>query len=153
MRKDMFKVILERPRRGTGFRVNRYCLAGEDDLPSRVEMKRFRRLNRTKSKWLNENPAPLKRRLTKQAGRPWSKVYSEVCENLYTNNTAKQHVRDHLQDFVVTKIAIVRKGEWVSGNEWSWRASGDAPWCQLLCGDPNDGILKRIDNALEEDTH
>ena len=60
MRKDMFKVIVERPRRGADFRVNRSRLAGEDDLPSRVGMKRFRSLNRTRSKWLNENLAPLK---------------------------------------------------------------------------------------------
>ncbi len=143
MRKDMFKVIVERPRRGAAFRLNRSRHASEDDLPSRVGMKRFRTLNRTRSKCLNENLAPLKRYLLKQAGRPWSKVYSEICENLDADNTVMQHVRDHIPDFVVIKVAIGRDGEWMNGNEWpGWRAS-DAPWRQPLYVDPNDGILKR----------
>ena len=150
MRKDMFKVIVERPRRGADFRVNRMRHKGEDDLPSRVGMKRFRALNHTNSKWLNENLAPLKRYLMKQAGRPWSKVYSEICENLDTNNTVKQHVRDHLQDYVVTKVAIGRNGEWINGNEQPGWRSGDATWRQPLYVDPNDGILKRSDKLWKK---
>ena len=150
MRKDMFKVIVDRPRRGAGFRVNRTRLAGEDDLPVRIGMKRFRTLNRTDSKWLNENLAPLKRYLMKQAGRPWSKVFSEICENLDTGNTVKQHVRDHLQDFVITKVAVGRKGEWMNGNERSYERMSDAPWRQPLYVDPNDGILKRSDKLWKK---
>lgn len=151
MRKDMFKVIVERPRRGADFRVNRSRLAGEDDLPSRVGMKRFRTLNRTKSKWLNENLAPLKRYLMKQAGRPWSKVYSEICENLDADNTVKQHVRDHLQDFVVTKVATGRKGEWMNGTTRGGRYRATvATWHQPLYVDPNDGILKRSDKLWKK---
>ncbi|MEM8937515.1 MAG: hypothetical protein AAGC77_14045 [Pseudomonadota bacterium] len=150
MRKDMFKVIVERPRRGADFRVNRSRLAGEDDLPSRVGMKRFRTLNRTKSKWLNENLAPLNRYLMKQAGRPWRKVYSEICENLDANNTVKRHVRDHLQDFVVTKVGIGRKGEWMNGNEWPGGRMSDTPWRQPLYVDPYDGILKRSDKLWKK---
>jgi len=145
MRKDMFKVIVERPRGGADFRVNRSRLAGEDDLPARVGMKRFRALNRTRTKWLNENLAPLKRYLMKQAGRPWSKVYSEICENLDANNTVKQHVRDHLQDFVVTKVAIGKDGEWMNGTERGRWAVNGVTWSQPLYVDPNDGLLKRSD--------
>ena len=151
MRKDMFKVIVERPRRGADFPVNRSRLAGENDLPSRVGMKRFRMLNRTKSKWLNENLAPLKRYLIKQAGRPWSKVYSEICENLDADNTVKQHVRDHLQDFVVTKVAIGRNGEWMNGSTRGGRYRATvAPWHQPLYVDPNDGILKPSDKLWKK---
>lgn len=127
MREDMFKVIVERPRRGADFRINRSRLAGEDDVPSRIGMKRFRALNRTRSKWLNENLAPLERYLMKQVGRPWTKVYSEICENLDTNHTVKQHVRDHLEDFVVTKVVIGRDGEWMNGNMRSGRRFGKTP--------------------------
>lgn len=150
MRKDMFKVIVERPRRGAGFRVNRARLAGEDDMPKRVGMRRFRTLNRTSSKWLNENLAPLKRYLMKQVGRPWSKVYSEICENLDASNTVQQHVRDHLQDFIVVKVAIGRDGAWMNGNDrCSWR-SGEAPWRQPLYVDPKDGIIKRSDKLWKK---
>ena len=150
MRKDMFKVIVERPRHGAGFRVNRMRHKGEDDLPSRVGMKRFRALNGTYTKGLNENLAPLKRYLMKQVGRPWSKVYSEISENLDAKNTVKQHVRDHLQDFVVTKVAVGRDGEWMNGNERSrWRSS-EAYWHQPLYVDPNDGLLKRSDKLWKK---
>ncbi len=145
MRKDMFKVIVERPRNGAGFRMNRSRLAGEDDLPSRVGMKKFRKLNRTNSKYLNENLAPLRRYLMKQAGRPWRKVYSEICEHLDAGHTVKQHVRDHLQDFVVTKVAIGRDGEWMNGNQRVFWRNQAAAWFQPLYVDPNDGILRRSD--------
>ena len=144
MRKDMFKVIVERPRSGAGFRVNRSRLAGEDDLPRRIGMKRFRTLNNTRSKWLNENLAPLERYLMKQIGRPWSKVYSEICENLDANNTVQQHVRDHLQDFIVVKVATGRDGKLIDGNtRTGWTRAVEAPWRQKLYVDPKDGIIKR----------
>lgn len=150
MRKDMFKVIVERPRSGAGFPVNRSRLAGEDDLPTRVGMKRFRTLNRTSSKWLNENLAPLKRYLMKQVGRPWTKVYSEICENLDANNAVQQHVRDHLQDFIVVKVAIGRDRAWMNGNDrCGWRC-GEAPWRQKLYVDPKDGIIKRSDKLWKK---
>ena len=150
MRKDMFKVIVERPRRGAGFRVNRMRHKGEDDLPSRVGMKRFRALNGTYTKGLNENLAPLKRYLMKQTGRPWSKVYSEICENLDADHTVKQHVRDHLQDYVVTKVAIGRDGEWINGNDRSFYPVGRTTWHQPLYVDPKDGLLKRSDKLWKK---
>lgn len=149
MRNDMFKVIVERPRRGADFPVNRARHKGEDDLPSRVGMKRFRKLNHTQSKYLNENLAPLRRYLMKQAGRPWNKVYSEICEHLRADNTVMQHVRDHLKDFVVLKLAIGREGEWINGNACHWSA-GAAPWRQPLYVDPKDGILKRSDKLWKK---
>ena len=150
MRKDMFKVIVERPRGGARFRVNRSRLTSDEALPKRVGMKRFRSINRTDTKWLNENLAPLKRYLMKQVGRPWNKVYSEICENLDANNTVKQHVRDHLQDFIVTKVAIGRDGEWLNGNAYpSWRAAHKT-WHQPLYVDPNDGADQTQRQAVEE---
>ncbi len=149
MRKDMFKVIVERPRHGADLRLNRSRLAGADDLPSRVGMKRFRKLNHTDTKYLNENLAPLRRYLIKQAGRPWSKVYSDICEHLRADNTVMQHVRDHLKDFVVLKVAVGREGEWMNGNS-SYSGAGSFPWRQPLYVDPKDGILKRSDKLWKK---
>lgn len=150
VRKDMFKVIVERPRRGARFRINRSRLTGDEALPKRVGMKRFRKINRTDTKWLNENLAPLKRFLMKQVGRPWNKAYSEICENLDANNTVKQHVRDHLRDFIVIKVAIGRDGEWMNGNEWpGWRGR-ETLWHQPLYVDPNDGLIKRSDKLWKK---
>lgn len=150
VRKDMFKVIVERPRRGARLRINRARFTGDEALPSRVSMKRFRKINRTETKCLNENLAPLKRFLMKQVGRPWNKVYSEICEHLDANNTVKQHVRDHLKDFIVIKVAIGRDGEWMNGNEWpGWRGCGTL-WHQPLYVDPNDGLIKRSDKLWKK---
>ena len=151
MRKDMFKVIVERPRRGARFRVNRSRLTGDEALPSRVGMKRFRKINHTDTKELNENLAPLKRFLMKQVGRPWNKVYSEICEHLDANNTVKQHVRDHLKDFIVTKVAIGRDGAWMNGNDHpGWRGASHMCWHQALYVDPYDGLIKRSDKLWKK---
>jgi hypothetical protein len=91
------------------------------------------RLADTKS--LNENLAPLRRYLARQVGRPWSKVYSEISENLRVTNAVQQHVRDHLKDFVAIKVACDKTGEPIDNS--GWLRSYD------FYVDPRDGILKR----------
>ena len=140
MREDMFKVIVERPRRGARLRLNRARLDGADDLPARIGMKRLRAINGTKSKSLNENLKPLKRYLMKQANRPWDKVYMEICAHLDADSTVKQHVRDHLEDFVATNIVVGRDGAWMAA-EKGWFGPQKL-WRQPLYVDPIDGILK-----------
>jgi hypothetical protein len=49
------------------------------------------------------SPAPLRRFLKRQVGRPWDKVYSEIAAHLRADNTVRQHVRDHLRNFVAVK--------------------------------------------------
>lgn len=101
MRKDMAKIIVERPRGGSpGWaRRGRTRIVEDDDgtpLPARSPVRE--RPQRTK--YLNENLAPLRRYLGKQVGRPWSKVHAEICENLRPTSTVQQHVRDHVEDYV-----------------------------------------------------
>ena len=139
MREDMFKVIVERPRHGAGFRTRRNRLAGPDDLPSKIGVKRYVRVTGTWSKGLSENLAPLRRFLAKQVGRPWDKVYAEVCANLKADNTVQQHVRDHLRDFVAFRLGVGRDGEWLErGRRWG----AGMTWHQPFYVDPEDGILK-----------
>jgi hypothetical protein len=142
MREDMFKVIVERPRRGwRTVRHNRTRLAGEDDLPVQIGMRRHLAVTRQKTKWLNENLNPLERYLAKQVGRPWNKVYSEISATLAPGHTVKEHVRQHLDDFVVRKVAVGRDGQWVDGTHRRFGRRGP-PWYQAFYVDPNDGILK-----------
>lgn len=123
MRKDMSKVIVERPRLGrsaAGLRRGRTTALEDDDgepiraaRPARAPKKD--RPDREKA--LNENLAPLRRFLGKQVGRPWDKVYSEIAENLKVTSTVQQHVRDHLEDFVALRGrmkagAVVLPGRW-----------------------------------------
>jgi hypothetical protein len=123
MRKDMSKVIVERQRRGSGgragMRPGRSVIVADDDgEPLRAPRGGRAPVRKpVKTKWLNENLAPLKRYLRKQVGRPWNKVYSEISENLKPTSTVQQHVRDHIEDFVALKTrtkdgAIFAAGKW-----------------------------------------
>lgn len=108
MRKDMSKVIVERPRLGHSNKKTRpgrtRALEDEDGEPLRARSPA--RTKAIKTKRLNENLAPLKRYLAAQVGRPWNKVYSEISANLKPTSTVQQHVRDHVEDFVAVKTRM-----------------------------------------------
>jgi hypothetical protein len=99
MRKDMSKVIVERPRLGRSDRRKgrTEALRDDDDAPLR---QRAATKKPAKTKSLNENLAPLRRFLEKNTGRPWDKVYAEIAENIRPTSTVQQHVLEHLRDFV-----------------------------------------------------
>lgn len=112
MREDMFKVIVERPRRGmrtkASFERKNDRLANFDmeDLPQKESMK-------VRYGWgreLNENLNPLKRFLIKSCGKPWDLVYSEICRTLKGRSTVKQHVLDHVKHYVATKTKLGTDG-------------------------------------------
>jgi hypothetical protein len=100
MRQDMYKVIVERPRSGG---CNRSDLREPDDLEDSPRQEGLRRRHRSR-KWLNENLRPLERFLASQVGRPWDKVYSEICAGIDRRNTVQQHIHQHLEDFVAIKV-------------------------------------------------
>jgi hypothetical protein len=99
MRHDMYKVIVERPRHGRYLRLERRV----DELldSPRCEGLRARHLQR---KSLNENLRPLERYLATQVGRPWDKVYAEICAGIDRRNTVQQHIHQHLEDFVAVRV-------------------------------------------------
>lgn len=141
MRPDMFKVIVERPRLGV-HKAPRVKLR-HDSLPdrARVGMGRAAREQVGWTKSLNENLAPLRRYLWKQRGRPWNKVYSEICATLDASHTVKQHVRDHLKDLIVIRVVVGRSGKWLGCTPWDTPAPLED--CrQALYVDPRDGIIK-----------
>jgi hypothetical protein len=51
-------------------------------------------------KFLNENLAPLRRYLRSQVGRPWNKVYSEICQHMNRNSAVQLHIWQHLMQYV-----------------------------------------------------
>lgn len=139
MRGDMAKVIVERPRRGWdgGHKKPKYEL---DALPTKEGMRR----GIIGGKYLNENLSPLRRFLASQIGRPWSKVYAEICAHLRPANVVQQHVRSHLADFVALNLSINRDGELEQPHGWRWRWGR-----QALYVDPRDGLLKRTVSEKE----
>jgi hypothetical protein len=110
MRKDMSKVIVERPRTGravAGTRPGRMrALVDDDGDPIRAKGAKEPKGRAPKTKRLNENLNPLKRYLASNVGRPWNKVYSEISEHLKPASTVQQHVRDHIEDFVAVKTRM-----------------------------------------------
>ncbi len=98
MREDMFKVIVERPRlvNSNGYSRDGRKFRNDEDAPARLGMKR----GYSQWKWFNENLAPLRRYLERQVNRPWDKVYSEIRANIDPRSTVKQHILQHIEDFV-----------------------------------------------------
>lgn len=142
MRKDMFKVIVERPRHGSRSAPKIKNRHDPDQERKQVGMKRAVQERSGGWKSLNENLAPLKRYLGKQKGRPWSKVYAEISKQLAPGHTVKDHVRDHLEDFIVIRVSIGKKGEWLRNTKNYANAIPLHEWWPELYVDPNDGIIK-----------
>ena len=107
MRSDMFELLLERPRRYRGCRGRKappYPRASlrERHIEDAALKEPMGGVYREKS--LSENFAPLIRWLGRQVGRPWSNVYAEISEHLSPTCAVKQHVRDHVDDFVEVSV-------------------------------------------------
>lgn len=144
MRDDMFKVIVERPRWGASHAASPKLKRMPNADAQHIGLKRHARIGARYTKGLNENLAPLVRYLRRQRGRRWDAVFSEICASLDTSSTVKMHVRQHIEDFVLTRISIGRHGEWmfegqVLGREGQWFRR------RKLFVDPRDGILKGMD--------
>ena len=145
MREDMFKVIVERPRTGGSFSKKGRFDAGnpDEDSPAREALHKFRR-----TKWLNENLSPLERYLHSQVGRPWDRVYSEICERIDRRSTVQQHIHQHIGDFVAMQVSRVG-GELV----YQWRYGPPRPLAgrgaPALYVDPRTRLL-RTNGAMEK---
>lgn len=136
MRSDMAKVIVERPRHGGGVRFPR--AEGPDDPRLSVEDWRSREgirrpWDRTSCrKDLNENLAPLRRYLRSNVGRPWNKIYSEICQQINRDSAVQLHVWQHLMQDVCTNPYVI---------------SGDVRRFSIFSGyyfyiDPRSGLLR-----------
>src|SRR6185437_6639175 len=132
MRQDMYKVIVERPR--TGKRAHPAALRLRDDLdgPTRLGMRAgYGFLD------LNENLQPLRRYLQAQIGRPWDKVYSEICARIDRRNTVQQHIHQHIDDFIAIKVRE-KEGKLIAVS----RGNPRELWYEELYVDPRTGIIR-----------
>ncbi|GHC02978.1 hypothetical protein [Thermomonas carbonis] len=136
MRKDMFKVIVERPRHGGSYDRERFTPI-DDDSPARESL-RWRHHDR---KGLNENLRPLERYLEKQVGRPWGKVYSEICDGIDRRSTAQEHIHQHVGDFVAVTVVVI-DGEPHSPSRWGAPQSLVSGWAPRFYVEPRTGLLQ-----------
>jgi hypothetical protein len=58
-------------------------------------------------KSFNENLAPLRRFLQSNVGRPWDKVYAEICKHIDRGNVVQKHILTHLFQYVITRVVMI----------------------------------------------
>ncbi len=148
MRADMAKVIVERPRLGHAWasasgkgRQRAAQRLGLENLPRREGIKRCHGSN---LKSFNEHLGPLRRYLMAQTGRPWDKVFSEICEHIRQTSVVQSHVRDHVLDYVAINIVLIAGIPcYKPGNGWqSEQPLHRTRAFAYVC--PISGILKRV---------
>jgi hypothetical protein len=147
MRADMAKVIVERPRKkgrawhkpkGYQRRLRRY---GEDGPPCREGIKACWQGG---SKYFNDHLGPLRRYLNAQVGRPWDRVFSEICAHINRSSVVQNHVHVHVADYVTVHVVLIDgvpcdgEGGWNYGKPLHERPY--RPW--YVC--PRTGLLRRV---------
>lgn len=146
MRKDMFKVIVERGRYGGHGARKRRAPRDIEDVPARGHRRAAAESGDRKS--LNETLAPLRRFIEGQEGRPWDKVYSELRENIKPGNTVQEHVLEHIENFIELQVELVKPN---ADAPCGVRSKPGRRYWGFINGlragdlyvDPNDGIVKR----------
>lgn len=136
MREDMYKVIVERPRRGKAGDAKAARLRNDFDGPTRLGMRAgygYRSLN--------ENLAPLRRYLFAQIGRPWNKVFSEICAGIDRRNTVQQHIHQHIRDFIAIDVEV-REGRLIDRAARWGLVPSDFGMSQELYVDPRSGLIR-----------
>ncbi|MFN7944348.1 MAG: hypothetical protein U0Z53_03275 [Blastocatellia bacterium] len=153
MRDDMSKVVIERPRYGhalpskkTGRRISRYDADKDyDDLPARLSGRAKYPKGGTKS--FSDFLTPLERFLQSNVGRPWDKVYSELCKHLDRRKTTGRHVFQHLEAYVSVNCFYDDAGElWVDRYSGQPEPASQLRWHRLVYYvDPRTRLLCRFD--------
>ena len=109
----MYEVIIERPRGGAGWerpwprRKPWQLLDRDDDGDNDGGPCKVRMGPRGRTKWLNENLAPLRRFLVSRLGRKWNDVYSEICAHIAPRSTVQKHVLVHLWQYVEQHLVMI----------------------------------------------
>jgi hypothetical protein len=148
MRDDMYKVIVERPRKGSRHTnaSDSRIFRGSEEVASKIGIKRGH-LDR---KYLNENLAPLRRFLESQVGRPWNKVYAELSRGIDRRNTVQEHIYTHIESYVALHTRWVDTGVKrpsnvdcvrILGERWSDKPGSLAESHALMYVHPLTGIL------------
>ena len=136
MRQDMYKIIVERPRKFKENDSEATRRRGDFEGPTRLGIRAgygYRALN--------ENLAPLERYLHAQVGRPWNKVFGEICAGIDRRNTVQQHIHQHIHDFIATNVEVRVDGELID-LEGRGRFFATDLVSQRLYVDPRTGLIR-----------
>lgn len=137
MRQDMYKIIVERPRKGKGNDAQAARLRDDFAGPAQLGIRAG-----YGNHWLNENLAPLRRYLRAQLGRPWNKVFSEICAGIDGRNTVQQHILQHIDDFIAINVEIRTDGKLVDLGRRRSLFRAERELNQELYVDPRTGLIR-----------
>lgn len=129
MRPDMAKVIIERPRVGGRWaRLPRERLDVENGGGNRPMRPRGADRKDPTDLW-----GPLRRFLRAHVGRPWNKVWSEICEQADSRRVIGMHLRGHVHDLVETRPIMHGTTAYSSAGRRLGKAFYVNPRTGLLC--------------------
>lgn len=137
MRPDMKKVIVSRPRRGSGDKRKDWCRYDED-APSRERMKAHNYENKDQTDLLG----PLRKFLRTRLGRRWDDVWSEVCAHADARSLMGEHLRRHVDQYV-DQLRLGPDG--VLYDKYGYPFKTESHWdYKQYYVDPRDGVLKAV---------
>lgn len=87
-----------------------------------------------------DNLAPLIRLLEKSQGKYWNKVYAQLCKKMDKKTLLGQHLFDHLNDFVFTKVYI-ENGKVMGQRKWGGIEQLSSYWYPQFYVHPKSGQL------------
>jgi len=135
LRKEMYRMIVERPRRGKEDDAAAARPREDFDDPMRLGMRAGHGY-----RGLNENLALLRRYLLAQLGRPWSKVFSDISTEIDGRSTVQQHIHQYIHECIAVDVEV-RDGRLIdvaSGGGFLRRGRGVS---QELYVDPRTGLI------------
>ena len=109
-------------------------------------------------KYFGENLNPLARFIRSNVGRPWNKVYSEICEHCNPSGAVSGHIFDHIWDLVIPAHKVFFKdGEPWYNSEFGPRhvnyyAYSSGVWGQFYVH-PKDGTLREAEKNNRINAH
>lgn len=153
MRDDMGKVLVERPRvksgvvpGRTGRRYVKWVQKGiqtGDGSPVCEGIKRRYLGGAARMKHFNEHLGPLRKFVESTVGRPWDKVYAEICRHVDRGNVVQKHILTHLFQYVVVDVEMIAGEPYRKARDRSVSRNqplrGPNQW--YVC--PKSGLLKR----------
>ncbi len=169
MRKDLAKVLTEKPRSGSDSRnlKTRFHENGFDDRESREDKYSFPKKGKMLmhnrdlgshdgSKNFTDVLGPLKKWLESQVGKNWDKVYSEIKETLPNTNKQNHHLIDtHLPQYIHRDVEVVKtkKGRKVYDKNRLYGYEVAELWKGELYVDPDTHVIMRQRHGLNSWRH
>src|SRR5262245_13101197 len=137
MREPTAKPAAGRPRRKGKGRGGRR--GGWEDQPKREGIRR----RSGDARAFNDNLGPLRRFLLSRVGRPWDKVYSEVCARAGRSAAVPARVRDEVFRLVAVHAVLI-DGVLCHGEGRAYGEPLRPRWGEVLYVCPKSGLLKRV---------